>query len=209
MTDAPATSVGPPAPPATAAPPRVTANTPYRPSSAPVHIGAFTLFACLSLLFASRMAAGEDPALGLQAGALARPAPPGVLQRVVVTRRVGVNGLTRAQIRRRGIRRLIVVRRPVAAPTTVAAVARGTDGGPSPTTAPAMTTPGTTPRSQPTAGRESTGTTTDPAATRQGTTPTAAAPDPVAAAPTAPEPVSAPTPVTPAPAPVPVATTTS
>ena len=127
VTDVLATSVAPPTPAATPAAPtplRAAAKTPYRPSSAPVHIGAFTIFACLSLFFASRMAAGEDPALGLPPGALAKPAPPGVVQRVVITRRVSVDGLTRAQIRRRGIHRVIVVRRPAAAPTTVAAVAR-------------------------------------------------------------------------------------
>ena len=119
--------------PAAAAPVRAAAAVrkgPSRPSSGPVYIGAFTLFACFSLLFASRMAAGEDPALGIRPGALAQPAPPGVLQKVVITRRISVNGMTRRQMRRRGVRRVIVVRRPAAAPTTVAAVARGADGTP-------------------------------------------------------------------------------
>lgn len=216
MTDVLATSVGPPTPtptPAASLPARAAAKTPYRPSAAPVHIGAFTLFACFSLLFASRMAAGEDPALGLRSGALAQPAPPGVLQKVVVTRRISLDGLTRAQIRRRDVDRVIVVRRPVHARATVAAVVAGENGVPTPTIAAAtVTTPGATRRAE----RTSSGTgaagapAADPVTGPETSTPVAA-PAPAAAAPAAPEPAAAAPPAAPVPAaaPAPVATTTS
>ena len=97
-------------------------------SPAPVYLTAFTLFAGFSALFASRMVAGDDPALGLKPGYLATPAPPGVLHRVIVTRRVSVDGLSRAQIRRRGIRRVVVVRRQAAPVADARALASGTGG---------------------------------------------------------------------------------
>lgn len=218
MTDVLATSVGPPVPAAqppvpAAAPAPVRAATtartgPSKPSSGPVFIGAFTLFACFALLFASRMAAGEDPALGIRPGVLAQPAPPGVLQKLVVTRRISVNGLTRAQMRRRGVKRVIVVRQPAAAPATVTAVARGTTGTPSPTTVAATSAPAAPGRTQRSAGGGSPVVTDQPASPQATTPTTTAAPAPVATAPAAPEPTAAPTPA-PAPAPAPVATTTS
>lgn len=221
MTDVLATSVGPPVPAAQtpvpeAAPAPVRTATaataarkgPSKPSSGPVYIGAFTLFACFALLFASRMAAGEDPALGIRPGVLAQPAPPGVLQKLVVTRRISVNGLTRAQMRRRGVRRVIVVRQPAAAPATVTAVARGTTGTPSPTTVAATSAPAAAGRTQRSAGGGSPVVTDQPASPQATAPTTTAAPAPVASAPAAPEPTATPAPA-PAPAPAPVATTTS
>lgn len=168
-------------------------------SPAPVYLTAFTLFAGFSALFATRMVAGDDPALGIKPGYLATPAPAGVLHRVIVTRRVRVDGLTRAQIRRRGIRRVVVVRRQAAPVAEARALANGTGGAAVPAVAvtgggegPAAVEPSTTtPAAAPVAPSPVAPTTATP-------TPT---PAPAAAAP-----VPAPTP---APAPAPVATTTS
>ena len=218
MTDVRTSSIAPPGPLAGAAtagapsdgvsPRPVAGRGPARPSAAPVHLTAVTLFAGFCALFAARMVAGDDPALGLQPGALAAPAPPGILQKVVVTRRIRVDGLTRAQIRRRGVDRIVVVRRR--APVATATIARVTAAEGAPSRTPAIagaTSQATTDSRRSTSGSGGSTVVADRPSGPQATEPNAAAPAPAAASP-APAPVAAPAPV-PVIAPPPIATAPS
>ncbi len=109
--------------------PAPTRRSPARkPGAAPVYLTAFALFAGFAAVLSARMVAGEDPALGLTvhplAAAAVTPAPP--LRKVIVTRRIRIDGLTAKQIRRRGVDRIVIVHRRApasSAATTVASAA--------------------------------------------------------------------------------------
>ena len=196
---------------------RPAAGGAWRPSAVPVHLGAAGLFVALCAVFAGRMMAGEDPALGLTTTPLGASAQPGLVRRVVVTRRIRVDGLTRAQIRGRGVDAVFVVRRPApaaASAATASSAGRASSashaGGVAPRSAavgapsaaaPAATgTPSSSASDPSRAAAPSSGTPTGaPVATAPA--PAATAPEPSAtasadpAAATAPEAASAPAPV--------------
>ncbi len=180
-----------------------------------IYLLAIVLFAAIGVLLSGRMAAGEDPALGLFARPLSASTQPAVVRKVVLTRRIRIDGMTAAEIRRRGVDRVLVVRRRAPAGPGMAQAVAGGAGPAAPTTAPQA--PGTLVAQEPRRSSGSRGANTvtvDSPASAPGPataplTPTAA---PVASAPApaaTPAPAAAPATPTPAPAPAPVATTTS
>jgi len=184
-----------------------------RPGGAPVYLAAVVLFAGIGAMLSARMLAGEDPALGLTVHQVAAVVPVTAPQRkVIVTRRIRIDGLTPRQIRRRGVDQIVVVhRRAPAASSRAVASAGGQDPA---TPGLASSGAGTGTSAAPRRSTTRTGGGSDPAPVSSDpsvTTPTPSATTPApAAAPQATAPVqqTAPAP-TPAPAPAPVATTTS
>ena len=209
----PAVPVAPaPAATATAKPVATPKAALRRPSRAPVYLAAVALFAGFSAFLSTRMLAGEDPALGLTVHPVAAVVPATPTQRkVIVTRRIRIDGLTPRQIRRRGVDRIVIVHRRAPAHSTRTVASAGYGGGATPALASAGggVTATVSPRrrsgasggggnSSPAAGDPTT-----PSSAPSSTTP-APAPTPQATAPAAQTPAPAP-----APAPAPVATTTS
>jgi len=208
----PASAAASPVEPAAAAPRTRPVRPVRRPPRAPVYLATAALFAGFSALFCARMVAGEDPALGLTVRPLAAvvPATPTV-RKVIVTRRIRIDGLTRRQIRRRGVDRIVIVHRRAPAAATTLASSQGSGS-----TVPALAGGPAGSAASPAPRRSTSGTATPDT---PGDVPTSSpSPVPTSSAPTGAPPAA--TPVTqstqapspspaPAPTPAPVATTTS
>lgn len=171
--------------------------------SAKVYGGSATLFVGLGAVFAVRMTAGGDPALAAPSVAQAAPASAVLVRQVVVTRHVNVDGLSAAELRRRGIRE-VVIEQPKAAggrPSVVTAAASGVPADAAPSSTQASTPSGGDPA--PAAAPESGAGTAAPAPSSAAPTtyapvpqaPAESAPVPEPVAGTSPEQASAPAPV--------------
>ena len=66
------------------------------------------MFAGVSVFIGVQMSDGKDPALGTGRWTAAATAEPQLIRKVIVTRRVNVAGLTAAQAKKEGVKRIVV-----------------------------------------------------------------------------------------------------
>lgn len=165
--------------------------------STKVYGGSATLFVGLGAAFAVRMAAGGDPALAASSTSVA-PAPPTVVRQVIVTRRVNVDGLSAAELRRRGISEVMTAGTATVRPRAGAGRAMAQSAAPAAAEAPGTAAVGRRPAAAPEAAGGAAPAPAAPAPTTYAPvpeTPAAGAPAPAPVTGISPEQASAPAPV--------------